>query len=242
MSAEFRRPKGGGESPPSIASLPSRPDPRDPSPERLEQIVRALPLQKGGEDNAAAEARELFQCYALASLARAWQKKAGTAGPISVARDLKRIASKSSTLLELLKRADRNTFEAWAGAQYPEAVTLERGVREWLQLKNMLEVTAQRATQSARGVEKTLKSLARPERGKRGRPIDQLADLITIEAAGVYERRTGKRAVRNIDRNRHKPFGDFHNFLTGVFEVLQIESSPDARNMQLQAELRSMKK
>ena len=113
---------------------------RNPRQNSLSNI-RVLPLQKGGEDNAAADARELFQCYALASLARAWQKKAGTAGPISVARDLKRIASKSSTLLELLKRADRNTFEAWAGAQYPEAVTLERGAHEWLQLKNLLDIT-----------------------------------------------------------------------------------------------------
>ena len=109
--------------PPSIAGLPSRPDPREPSPEQLEQIIRDLPLEKGRKDNSAADARELFEGYALASLARVGQKKAGTAGSITVARDLKLIAGRSSTLLKLLKRADRNTFEAWAAVPYPEAVT-----------------------------------------------------------------------------------------------------------------------
>jgi hypothetical protein len=57
--------------PPSIASLPSLPDPRE---QQLEQIIRNLPLKKGGEDNSAAEARALFEVYTLASVARAQQK------------------------------------------------------------------------------------------------------------------------------------------------------------------------
>jgi hypothetical protein len=228
--------------PPSIAGLPSRPDPREPSPEQLEQIIRDLPLEKGRKDNSAADARELFESYALASLTRGWQKKAGTAGSITVARDLKLIAGRSSTLLELLKRADRNTFEAWAAVPYPEAGSLESAVGEWLQLKNLLEITAQRAAKSVRSVKDTLKSSAHPKRGKRGRPIDRLGDLVTIEAANIYERRTGKSAVRNIDRVDGKPVGGFHHFLTRVFEVLGIKSSPDARNMQMQAELRNIKK
>jgi len=72
--------------------------------------------------------------------------------------------------------------------------------------------------------------------------MDQLGDLVTIEAANIYKRRTGKSALRNIDRASGKPFGDFHSFLVRVFEVLEIKSSPDARNMQLQATLRGMKK
>ena len=64
-----------------------------------------------------------FRVYTLASVARVRQKKSGPAGPITVARDLKLIAGRSSTLLELLKGADRNTFEAWAAVPYPEAVT-----------------------------------------------------------------------------------------------------------------------
>jgi hypothetical protein len=227
--------------PPSMAGLPSLPDPLEPSPERLEQIIRDLPLKKGGEDNGAADARELFDGYVLASLARVQHKKLGAAGPITVARDLKLIASRSSTLLKLIKRADRNTFEAWAAVPYPEAVAFEMAKQEWLQLKNLLDITIQRATQSARRVENTLKS-APPKRGKRGRPKDQLGDLVTMEAAKIYERRTGKSAVRNIDRGSRKPFGDFHNFLVKVFEVLEIKSSPDACNMRLQAELRGMKK
>ena len=72
--------------------------------------------------------------------------------------------------------------------------------------------------------------------------MDQLGDLVTIEAANIYKRRTGKSARRNIDRASGKPLGEFHNFLGRVFEVLEIKSSPDARNMQLQATLRGMKK
>jgi hypothetical protein len=233
-----RQSKGGGETPPSIASLPSLPDPRE---QQLEQIIRNLPLKKGGEDTSAADARALFAGYTLASVAPVQQKKLGAAGPITVARNLKLIASRSSTLLELLKRADGNTFKAWAAVPYPEAVAPEMATQEWLQLKDLLVITAQRATQSARRVENTLKSAAHPKRGKRGRPMDQLGDLVTIEAANIYEHRTGKSAGRNIDRVSGKPFGDFHNFLVRVFEVLEIKSSPDACNARLQTTLRGMK-
>ena len=155
-----RQSKGGVELPPSIAGLPSPPDPRE---QQLEQIIRNLPLKKGGEDNSAADARALFEVYTLASVARPQQKKLGAAGPIKVARDLKLIASRSSTLLRLLKGADGNTFKAWAAVPYPEAVTFEMATREWLQLKGLLDITVQRATQSARRVENTLKSAAPPK-------------------------------------------------------------------------------
>jgi hypothetical protein len=67
-----RRPsKSGGEIAPSISGLPSLPDPRE---QQLEQIIRNLPLKKGGEDNSAADARALFEVYTLASVARVQQK------------------------------------------------------------------------------------------------------------------------------------------------------------------------
>jgi hypothetical protein len=235
-----RQSKGGGE----IAALDRGPAIAARSAGALARTARAdnsrSPSQGGGEDNSAADARALFEAYALASGARVQQKKLGAAGPITVARDLKLIASRSSTLLKLIKGADRNTFEAWAAVPYPEAVAFEMATQEWLQLKTLLDITVQRASQSARRVENTLKSAARPKTG--GRPMDQLGDLVTIEAANIYERRTGKSAVRNIDRASGKPFGDFHKFLVRVFEVLEIKSSPDACNMRLQAELRGMKK
>jgi hypothetical protein len=62
-------------------------------------------------------------------------KKLGAAGPITIARDLKLIASRSSTLLKLLKGADGNTFKAWAAVPYPEAVAPEMATQQWLQLK-----------------------------------------------------------------------------------------------------------
>ena len=120
-----RQSKGSGEIPPSISGLPSLPDPRK---QQLEQIVRNLPLKKGGEDNSAADARALFEVYTLASVARVQQKKLGAADAITVARDLKLIAGRSSTLLKLLKRADQNTFEAWAAVPYPEAGSLESAI------------------------------------------------------------------------------------------------------------------
>ena len=56
-------------------------------------------------------------------------------------------------------------------AQYPEAVTLEMATQEWLQLKNLLEITAQRATQSAKDLENlkksSLKSPNPPQKGAR---------------------------------------------------------------------------
>ena len=116
---------------------------------------------------------------------------------------------------------------------YPEAGSLESATQEWLQLKNLLEITAQKAAKSARSVKDTPLRPAR--KGAERQTEDQLGDLVTIEAANIYEHRTGKSAVRNIDRADGKPFGDFHNFLTRVFEVLEIKSSPDARNMQMQA-------
>jgi hypothetical protein len=234
-----RQSKGGGELPPSIASLPSLPDPRE---KRLEQIICNLPLKTGGEDNNAADARAVFEAYMLASVAPVQQKKLGAASSTTVARDLKKIASRSSTLLKLLKGADGNTIEAWAAVPYPEAVPFEMARQEWLELKDLLDKSVQRATQAARSVENTLKSAARPKRGKRGRPMDQLGDLVTIEAANIYAHRTGKSAARNIDRASGKPLGDFHNFLVRVFEVLGIKSSPDACNARLQARLRGMKK
>src|SRR5262245_3233098 len=131
-SRGFRQSKGGVELSPSIASRPFLPDPRE---KRLEQIIRNLPLKTGGEDNSAADARALFEAYMLASVALVQQKKLGGAGPIKVARELKRIASRSSTLLKLLKGADGNTVKAWTAVPYPEAVTSEMATQEWLQLK-----------------------------------------------------------------------------------------------------------
>src|SRR5262245_34336162 len=131
-----RQSKGGGELPPSIASLPSLPDQRE---KRLEQIIRNLPLKTGGEENGAADARVLFGAYTSASVALVQQKKLGGAGPIKVARELKRIASRSSTLLKLHRGADGNTVKAWAAVPYPEAVTSEMATQEWLQLKDLLD-------------------------------------------------------------------------------------------------------
>jgi hypothetical protein len=107
------------------------------------------------------QTRESFSRATRSQAGLAYSKKTGTASLIGQARDLKKIASKSSTLLKLLKRADRKTFETWAAVPYPEAVAPEMATQQWLQLKDLLDITVQRATQSARRVENTLKSAAR---------------------------------------------------------------------------------
>jgi len=76
---------------------------------------------------------------------------------------------------------------------------------------------------------------------KRGRPLDQIADLITAVAATVYEVLTERSAVRSVDRDTGKPRGEFHHFLVAVFGVLGITASADASNMRMQTELRQMR-
>jgi hypothetical protein len=75
---------------------------------------------------------------------------------------------------------------------------------------------------------------------KPGRPRVLVGDLVAVIAGNVYETLTGKLARRSIcsdTDNAGKPYGPFHDFLTQVFQVLGIDSSPDARNMDLQKKL-----
>jgi hypothetical protein len=78
---------------------------------------------------------------------------------------------------------------------------------------------------------------------KKGRPPKKRADYVATTAALIYEEHTGARAYRSIDRDFGKPYGDFHKFLTKVFEVLGIkDSSPDAANQRLQAKLKAIER
>jgi hypothetical protein len=165
------------------------------------------------------------------------QRKSGTASTLKVQRELKQIARRSSALFRLLKKADRNTFEAWVHPAWSEGLEREAAKQEWLQLRNLLEASAERATRAAQAAQSVEKN-----RSRRGRPPDELADHLVVFAANIYERRTGLTAYREISRYSGRPGGAFHDFLTRVFQALDLESSADACNMRLQAELREVQK
>jgi hypothetical protein len=206
------------------------------SREQLEQIMRNLPLRNEVEDKVECWARYLHDTFLLAKAAVREKKKDGSASPAGVARQLKYIQKGSITLLDRLKHADRNTFEAWARTS-----DLERheATQEWLQLKSRLQTVAERAERAARAVELVTKFFQ--DGAKRGRRPDVMAEVVTVIAGNAYETLTGKSAQRSIDRDSGKPYGRFHDFLTQVFQALGIPSSPDSCNMRLQDELRHLR-
>jgi hypothetical protein len=231
---------------------------------QLEQAIHDLPLKEGGKDSSATDARDLLTEYQDIRVALRLRRKSGTASTLKVQRELKEIARRSSALLKLLKKADRNTFEAWMDAACAdgaereaakqewlqpgklleaarsEGLEREAAKQEWLQLGKLLEASAERATRAAQAAQCVEKN--RAAGGKSGRPPHELADHIVVVAANIYERRTGITAYREISRNSGKPRGAFHDFLTRVFQALDLESSADACNMRLQAKLREMEK
>jgi hypothetical protein len=210
---------------------------------QLEQAIHDLPLKEGGEDGVAAAARDLLAAHQAIVLALRRRRKSGTASTLRVQRELKQIARRSSALFKLLKKADRNTFEAWVHPAWSEGLEREAAKQEWLQLRNLLEASAERATRAAQAAQSVEKNRAGGGKsGRRGRPLDELADHIVVVAANIYERRTRITAYREISRDNGKPLGAFHDFLTRVFQALDLESSADAGNMRLQAKLREMEK
>jgi hypothetical protein len=205
---------------------------------QLEQAIQDLRLKEGGKDSSATDARDLLTEYQAKRVALRLRRKSGTASPVRVQRELKEIARRSSALFRLLKKADRNTFEAWVHPAWSEGLEREAAKQEWLQLRNLLEASAERATRAAQAAQ----SVEKNRIGRRGRPPDELADHLVVFAANIYERRTGLTAYREISRYSGRPGGAFHDFLTRVFQALDLESSADACNMRLQAELREVEK
>jgi hypothetical protein len=205
---------------------------------QLEQAIQDLRLKEGGKDSSATDARDLLTEYQDKRVALRLGRKSGTASTLKVQRELNQIARRSSALFRLLKKADRNTFEAWVHPAWSEGLEREAAKQEWLQLRNLLEASAERATRAAQAAQ----SVETNRSGRRGRPPDELADYLIISVANIYERRTGLTAYREISRYSGRPGGAFHDFLTRVFQALDLESSADACNMRLQAELREVQK
>jgi hypothetical protein len=197
---------------------------------RLEQVMRALPLQVGAAPKIKNLARDLYESFRLGKLATGARRKTRSANPTNAKRHLRYIEQGSNTLLRRLRNAPTNVFQAWADAD-DNAVNPREATKEWLSLQRLLENAAKRAKRAA---ETNLAKAGVSE--NRGRPPDHIAASVTLSAALAFEELTGRDPGRNIDRDTGKPYGEFHEFLEAVFEALGINSSPDASNMQLQAD------
>jgi hypothetical protein len=217
--------------PPSLSLAPGKSDTQLQEERILQQLRRAVSNLPGRSDEPDPEeaAKDLYSTFLLVSVFVAQKPKIGSASPRSVAKQLKQIATGAATLARRMKSADRNVYEALRDAADDREIAKE----EWLRLKSLLEAMQDRAKQAAKTAEAVLKAL-RPTKGKVGRPVDQVADTVTIVAAEIYERRTGKPSTRSIDRISGAVQGEFHVFLTEVFKVLGMTASPNASNARLQ--------
>jgi hypothetical protein len=130
---------------------------------RLEKAIHDLPLKEGQEHHCAASARAIFDEHQTVAVELRLRKKSGTASAAKVQRDLKQIASRSTTLFRLLKKADRKTFEMWAAAGCDDGI--EQATQEWLQLKRLLEASAERASSATKAAKLVKDNL--PANGKK---------------------------------------------------------------------------
>jgi hypothetical protein len=181
----------------------------------------------------------------IARGAEVQRSKAGKAGLAGVSEQLRYIARGADTLLNRMKKADRNVFDAWAGVgNAANDIPYHGSMRKWLDLRGLLEDARERAVQAAQSVEAAMKHSSRArttEPENRGRPAAIAASAVAEEAAVVYERLTGRQAVRSVNRGTGDPEGFFHDFLENVFNTFDIDSSPDYANAKLQADLRFLR-
>lgn len=229
--------------PPSLNRVPGMSDAELEEENILRLLGEAISRLSPVEDNdldPSLPARSLYEDFRIAKLATRQKRKAGKASFTSIAKQMKDVASGSRTLLKRLKKADRNVFDAWVRA-VEETSHLASPTEKWLALRLLLNETATRATRAAQIAESVAKACP-DTKGAKGRPEDVLATAITVKAADVYEEWTGKNAARSISRDDGSPGGEFHDFLTRVFDVLSISASPDYSNDRLQKELAKLRR
>jgi hypothetical protein len=202
---------------------------------RLRDAVSSLNSRSDMPDPEEA-AQDIYSTFLSASLCVLHKRKKGYATPVSVAKQLKQITTGLATLERRLASADRNVFETLLHAAEDRAAVKE----EWLELKRLLAIMHDRAKRAARKAEAIAKALPQTKR-KKGRPVDPVPDVISIVAAEIYVLRTGKPASRSISRDTGAAQGEFHAFLTKVFQALGITASANASNLRLQETLKAGK-
>jgi hypothetical protein len=159
-------------------------------------------------------AREMCEVAVMARGAEVERSKAGKASLAGVSGQLRYIANGADTLLKRMKKADRNVFDAWADAgNGANDIPYHGSVRRWLDLRWLLEDARERAVRAAQSAEAAMKQFSRASRPeKRGRPAEIAASAVATEAAVVYEKLTGRQAVRSVNRDTRDPEGFFHDF------------------------------
>jgi hypothetical protein len=185
-------------------------------------------------------AREMYEVVVIARGATAERSKAGKASLAGVSRQLRYIARGADTLLKRMKKADRKVFDAWADAgKAANDIPYHGSIRKWLDLRGLLEDARETAVQAAQSVAAAMKQFSRasmPENRRHRRPAEIVAPAVAAEAAVVYQKLTGRQAVRSVNRDTGDPEGFFHDFLESVFKIFDIDSSPDYANAKLQVD------
>jgi len=195
--------------------------------------MRDLGVQPGTKSSISKFARDLAESFLFASVAATTKRKTRAVSPAGLKLRLQKIETGARRLADQLRCAHGNVFQAWVQSSAPVTeIERQNATQEWLQLRRLLEDSAERARTAAHTLRQDSKVFE-----SRGRPPNDIAHLITIVAAGAYQDLTGMIASRSIDRVSGQPVGPFDQFLTKIFEALDIKSSPDAANMWLQSEL-----
>jgi hypothetical protein len=225
--------------PPSLSRVPGKSDDQleeEKILRRLRWAVSSLDSRGRADTPDPSEAsQDIYSTFLTARVSVLHKRKEGYASPASVAKQLKQIATGLATLERRLASADKNVFDTLRDASEDREVAKE----EWLQLKQLLVTMQERAKRAARTAEVVVKASSQPK-GKKGRPVDLVADVISAVAAEIYVLRTGKSASRSINRDTGEPQGEFHTFLTQVFQTLGINASPNASNLRLQETLKGL--
>jgi hypothetical protein len=202
--------------PPSLSRVPGKSDNQLEEEKILRQLrwaVSSLVSRDRLDTPDPSDAsQDIYSMFLTAKVSVLHKRKKGHASPASIAKQLKQIATGLATLERRLASSDKNVFGALRDASEDREVAKE----EWLQLKQLLVIMQERAKRAARTAEIVVKACSQAK-GKKGRPVDPIADVISVVAAEIYSLRTGKSASRSINRDTGEPQGEFHTFLTQVF-------------------------
>ena len=224
--------------PPSLSKVTGKSDAQLEEEKTLRKLCGAIGSLQSRSDEPPAEesAQDIYSTFLTARVSVLHRRKKGYASPANVAKQLKQMAKGLATLEGRLASADGNVFEALRDA----AEDREAAKEEWLELRRLLMNMQDRAGPAVRAAEAVVKAFPQAK-GKKGRPVDPVAEAVSCAAAAAYVSRTGKRANRSVNRDTGEAEGKFHTFLTEVFQILGITASANASHLRLQETLKAMR-